>query len=293
MKISMVYLNRGMPRRADLRGADIHVLYYNYDQRSWIPCNNKRWTQTTIRIQHLRVCIPISILKLMYFWIRNNHVIMKEKKNWKSKILQENYICGTKLGFGFINVFISHLPPRVMKILTFVGFVSDRDTGLVMLHDVTDSHKDYYRYKMTTFLVCFYSFYIEQFFGVGSCDLLWIKKITEQALHDYPDGAFDLFWSARTDQLKGRADDAIEKFTKCINVQDEFIAMHNVCYWDMLWSYTMIFDWKQALECAAKLEQNCNWSKATNMYQKACFCYMIMEEENRPELIDTVTDYMR
>lgn len=218
---------------------------------------------------------------------------MNEKKIWKSKVLKENYDIGTKLGYGFINVFISHLPSRVMKILSFAGFSADRAVGLVHLHDITENFANLYRYKITGFLVCFYSFYIEQFFGVGSCDLLWVKNITDDALKTFPDGAFDLFWSARTDQLKGRASEAIEKFQKCIAVQDEFIAMHNVCYWDMCWAYAIQMDWKSALECASKLEQMCNWSKATNMYQKACFTYMIMEEENKPDMIDQVTDYMR
>ena len=218
---------------------------------------------------------------------------MNEKTNWKSDTLKENYICGTKLGWGFVNVFISHLPPRVMKLLAFAGFSCDRPTGLIHLHDITENYRPFYRYKITSFLVCLYSFYVEQFFGVGSCDLLWVKNITESALEEYPNGAFDLFWSARTDQLKGRAVEAIEKFQKCIAVQDEFIAMHNVCYWDMCWAHAIILDWKSALECACKLEQNCNWSKATNMYQKACFNYMIMEEENKPEMMTQITDYMR
>ena len=218
---------------------------------------------------------------------------MNERKNWKSETLRANFDCGIKLGYGFVNLFISHLPPRVMKVLSFAGFSSDRGVGLIHLHDVTENYENFYRFKITGFLVCFYSFYIEQFFGVGSCDLLWVKSITERGLKEYPNGAFDLFWSARTDQLKGRPVEAIQKFQKCISVQDEFIAMHNVCYWDMCWAYAIISDWAHALECAEKLELNCNWSKATNVYQKACFSYMIMEEDSNPELIEQVSEFMR
>ena len=72
---------------------------------------------------------------------------------------------------------------------------------------------------------------------MGEADLPWVKEITRSALKEFPDGAFDLFWGARAEQLAGNGAKAVELFEKCISVQDEFKQMHNVCRWDLLWAY--------------------------------------------------------
>lgn len=110
---------------------------------------------------------------------------------------------------------------------------------------------------------------------------------------DFPDGAFDLYWAARYEQVVGNADRAVQLFEKSIKSQSELLQVHNMCRWDLLWVYAMRGDWKAAALNANLLVQDCAWSRATNMYQFACFQYMIMEEENRPELRPLVTESMR
>lgn len=70
---------------------------------------------------------------------------------------------------GIENLVLSHMPARVLKILMFVGFPSDHDEGIRYLHICTDEMKDAHKSKITAFLVSFYSFYIEQFFGNLTC----------------------------------------------------------------------------------------------------------------------------
>lgn len=106
-------------------------------------------------------------------------------------------------------------------------------------------------------------------------------------------GVFDLFFGARMEQLEGNASKAIEMFQTCIKAQDELPAIHSVCTWDMLWSYAIMCDWHKASECALYLHERCAWSKATNLYQWACFQYMIMAEENRPDMLPQIQDAMK
>lgn len=54
---------------------------------------------------------------------------------------------------------------RVLKILMLVGFSGNRDEGLRLLHIATDDLKDAHMSKIACFLVNFYSFIVEQFFG--------------------------------------------------------------------------------------------------------------------------------
>ena len=40
--------------------------------------------------------------------------------------------------------------------------------------------------------------------GLGEADIPWVQKITDQGLERFPEGAFDLFFSARLHQIKGK-----------------------------------------------------------------------------------------
>jgi len=111
--------------------------------------------------------------------------ILKEKTNWESAYLRVALDDGYKLGWGFYNILLSHMPDRVLKILAFVGYDCDRDLGLRMTHFVTEQKRTY-RSKILAFIVCFYSFYIEQFFGCGTADKDWVKKLTSEGLAEYP-----------------------------------------------------------------------------------------------------------
>ena len=102
-----------------------------------------------------------------------------------------------------------------------------------------------------------------------------------------------MFWSARTQQLHGNAKEAIVLFNKCKAAQDEVLGVHNVCNWDLLWSYAILGDWQNAAACAKQLSEKCNWSKATNLYQFACFQHMIMLEQDRPELLDEIREALK
>ena len=109
----------------------------------------------------------------------------------------------------------------------------------------------------------------------------WIKQLTDWNMDRFPDGAFDLFFAGRYHQLRGDNSKAIEHFERSISVQNEFVQLHNVAKWDLLWCYAMNCQWRRAADVASELRENCQWSPATNAYQQACFLYMVMEEEGR------------
>lgn len=119
-----------------------------------------------------------------------------------------------------------------------------------------------------------------------------MKALTEHGLKVLPDSAFDLYFAGRARQLAGDNDEAIALFDKSIAVQNQFPAIHAVAKWDQLWCYAMNCEWSKAADIASVLQNKSQWSPATNAYQYACFTYMIMEEENRPELSVVVDEAM-
>ena len=112
--------------------------------------------------------------------------ILKEKTNWESEVMRMNFEAGYQMGWSMYNIIMSHLPQRVLKVMSFVGFVADRETGLQLCRKVIENRQTY-RHKIVAFLFCFYSFYMEQFFGCGTADLVWVKQITDMELEKFPE----------------------------------------------------------------------------------------------------------
>ena len=106
-----------------------------------------------------------------------------------------------------------------------------------------------------------------------------MKTLQTLNMRKYPEGAFDLFFAAKFEQMNGHTSKAIQLFEQSISVQNEFIQLQHVAKWDLIWCYAMDQNWRRAAELATELRDNSKWSPATNAYQYACFLYMIMDSE--------------
>ena len=130
---------------------------------------------------------------------------------------------------------------------------------------------------------------------MGDTDVQTVASITSEWLKNSPDGAFDLYWSGRAQQLMGNNRLAIDRLSKSISVQSDFLQMHNVCRWDIFWCYAMERKWRQAADVAKKLKSDCKWSPATNAYQYATCLIQIADDEGRwselrPEIDRTMAE---
>ncbi|OTF75722.1 hypothetical protein BLA29_001675 [Euroglyphus maynei] len=120
-----------------------------------------------------------------------------------------------------------------------------------------------------------------------------VDTCLDYGLSQHPDGAFFLLFLGRKKQLTGKIDQAIEALKRCISVQNEWKQFHNICHWELLWCYAVQCDWINASKCADILRQQCKWSPGAYTYQYATFLYMIMVEQNRPELQSEISQLLK
>jgi len=131
---------------------------------------------------------------------------------------------------------LSHLPAKVMKMVSFIGFDCNREDALRQIHISTDEMGDCVRSKLSSFILCLYEFYLEQYFGLGDANIDWVRRVTDENLRRFPDGCFDLYWSGRVAQLGGHNDKAIALLQQANQVTD-FKGFHTMVTWDTLWCY--------------------------------------------------------
>nr|XP_027200853.1 tetratricopeptide repeat protein 39B-like [Dermatophagoides pteronyssinus] len=218
--------------------------------------------------------------------------ILNNRTEWGSEYSRLHFESGVRLGIGTFNLMISHMPSKVLKLLEFVGFSGDRQQGLRELKASTLLQNGLRR-PLAVLIMLAYQCYVEHIFGLGDGDMQCVDTCLDYGLSQHPDGAFFLLFLGRKKQLTGQIEKAIEALTRCISVQNEWKQFHNICHWELLWCYAVQCDWINASKCADILRQQCKWSPGAYTYQYATFLYMIMVEQNRPELQTEISQLLK
>ncbi|KAH9420264.1 LOW QUALITY PROTEIN: tetratricopeptide repeat protein 39B-like [Dermatophagoides pteronyssinus] len=218
--------------------------------------------------------------------------ILNNRTEWGSEYSRLHFESGVRLGIGTFNLMISHMPSKVLKLLEFVGFSGDRQQGLRELKASTLLQNGLRR-PLAVLIMLAYQCYVEHIFGLGDGDMQCVDTCLDYGLSQHPDGAFFLLFLGRKKQLTGQIEEAIEALTRCISVQNEWKQFHNICHWELLWCYAVQCDWINASKCADILRQQCKWSPGAYTYQYATFLYMIMVEQNRPELQTEISQLLK
>lgn len=66
----------------------------------------------------------------LFFLCRNCEEMVKQKRNkWENEIIKNELIRGYSYANGGLNIVFSHLPSKVLSILTLIGFEGDRKKG--------------------------------------------------------------------------------------------------------------------------------------------------------------------
>ncbi|RWS15883.1 tetratricopeptide repeat protein 39B-like protein [Dinothrombium tinctorium] len=218
--------------------------------------------------------------------------ILKERQNWESDEAKMHFESGVYNGIGIFNLVLSCLPKKILKLLTIAGFSGDRNIALSMIKKCTNL-KEGIRRPGAVIVIQTFNIYFEQIMGLSEIDSEWIESLVDENRKRYPNSVFVLFFSARSYLLKGEPEKASKELIKCIEIQDSWKQVHNICYWDLVWSCALRNDWENAAEYSKLLRIQSPYSPATNEYQFAVFKLMQMEDEKRGDLKEIVDASMK
>ncbi|CAL8240325.1 unnamed protein product [Gadus morhua 'NCC'] len=125
----------------------------------------------------------------------------------------------------------------------------------------------------------FYHTYVSLILGTGEGDLVEAEALLEPYQQKYPKGSIILFYTARISALRGDFEQAQSRYEECLAAQNEWLQIHHLCYWELMWCHSYRQQWQQAYTYADLLCKESRWSKAIYVYQKAAILSMMTAEE--------------
>ena len=218
--------------------------------------------------------------KNAFYTLRDVKAISSHRTKFQSKASEDAVKAGVELGFGLFNLIFSMLPARVLRILKWVGWPSDRAKAFRQLKYVSNSKTMWSPIAALSLLGfnCFIEFYV----GLGHPDITLIDNLLDEYSIRYPNSAFFWLFEGTSNQLKGKTDEAIIMYQKSADSFTQWIEWKNLCYWLMAWCHCVKFNWRKALELTDQLIDSCPWSPCVFTYQSAAIMKMLLDETVDP-----------
>ncbi|PSN56062.1 Tetratricopeptide repeat protein 39B [Blattella germanica] len=212
-------------------------------------------------------------------------------RQWTPQCFKSHFESGVKLGLGSFNIMISMLPPRVAKLLEFIGFSGNREIGL---SELTTGYKISGSVRTIPCGLSLLSYHLvmETSFCHDESNLELCEEILTDALKTYPKGMIFLYFKGRLEILEGNVDGAIHWFSESWKTQDHYKGLHDLCFWELYWCYSMKCQWREALTYVDLLLKQSKWSLTTFAYHKAATVIMLGDQATSNERIQ-IEDLMR
>lgn len=121
-------------------------------------------------------------------------------------------------GYGLLQIAFSFVPPQ-LKVINFLGYQGDRDTGLECLKEARNSQD--LRSLMSTIALLYYYLIIVPFFALESSDLSEEIAAATHILNEnerFDQSALFLFFSGRRQRLKKKMKFAIMHYDAALRV---------------------------------------------------------------------------
>lgn len=139
----------------------------------------------------------------------------------------------SNFGYGLLQIAFSFIPPQ-LKVINFLGYQGDRDTGLSCLHEAKDSQD--FRSFMAIVALLYYYLIIVPFFSLENSDLSREIDLATAVLNDnekFDQSALFLFFSGRRQRLKKKIKFAIMHYDAALRVTSlprelKMLVMHEL-----------------------------------------------------------------
>ncbi|CAF0814161.1 unnamed protein product [Adineta ricciae] len=179
-------------------------------------------------------------------------------------------------GYGLFQIALSFVPPRIMKLIKFLGFESDRKAALAALRFSSQSVD--MKAPLANLTLLWYHCIIQPFFAIDISnppDVSEAKAILKRNIAKYDRSTLFIYFQGRLERLEKDLPKALSTFVNGLNAANSQIQaassvryneLDQILVYDLGFCYMMGLNFEYALSCFSRLKDESRWSKAFYCY---------------------------
>lgn len=174
-------------------------------------------------------------------------------------------------GYGSFQLFIALCPPKLLRLIHFLGFEGDQEEGLRCLEFT--SQTDGMMAPLATLVLVYYHSVVRPFFALDgyrlSAGIADANQILVRADVYYPDSALFLYFRSRVFILEGKTEEALLTCRKALMMSSNQRETQHVCLYEIGRLCMMKLHWKEASSSFHRLRTESRWAKCYYAYLAA------------------------
>ncbi|CAF0945390.1 unnamed protein product [Adineta steineri] len=178
-------------------------------------------------------------------------------------------------GYGLFQIALSFVPPRIMKVIKFLGFEGDRKAALAALRFSSQSTD--MKAPLANLTLLWYHCIIQPFFAIDMStppDMSEAKSILKRNIDIYDKSTLFIYFQGRVERLEKDLSKALSTFLNGLNPPNQSknstlirsSELDQILIYDLGFCYLMMLHFEHALSCFIRLKEESRWSKAFYHY---------------------------
>ncbi|BFZ21000.1 hypothetical protein BsWGS_24039 [Bradybaena similaris] len=175
-------------------------------------------------------------------------------------------------GYGTFQLCLSMVPPKILKLIEFLGFEGDREVGLTCL--AFTSHSKDMKAPLATLALLWYHTVLRPFFALDGANHFQAgtkeaEAIIKEKEGDFPNSSLFLFFQGRIHRLEKQNDLSLALYKRALEEAKGQREIELMCLYEISWCHILKLQWKQSQEGFSRLQRESKWSQAYYTYLTA------------------------
>ncbi|KAF9160248.1 tetratricopeptide repeat domain 39A [Mortierella sp. AD011] len=196
-------------------------------------------------------------------------------------LVDNNTLGGVHYGLGTINIVLASLPTKILRVISSFGYVGDKTFGFDLVSKCIAGKG--VRSPLGSLMFLGYYTILAGFAPavLGEKNIPIADKILKDALHDFKESAFFLYFDGRNSRLKGMIKESNASFELASSkaTTEWGSELKRMCDYELGLNCALSLQWEEAAVYFNKLVEENYWSKAFFLYFKAA----CIEESGKKE----------
>ncbi|KAG0376083.1 tetratricopeptide repeat domain 39A [Mortierella sp. AD032] len=188
-----------------------------------------------------------------------------------NSLVDNNTLGGIHFGLGTINIVLAMMPAKILRIISSFGYTGDKAFGFDLVSKAIAGKG--IRSPLGSLMFLAYYTILAGFAPsvLGETNIPIADKILKEALRDYRESAFFLYFEGRNSRLKGNIKESTDAFELASSkaTTEWGSELQRLCDYELGLNCAISLKWTDATVYFERLAKENYWSKAFFLYFKA------------------------